>query len=306
MLARLQRLVVLSIVLAALGCLALLWTLGHPWLAAAGSILVLLGYTLVLGIEFILLALLHRDDPTPRAGLSQLMRAWLGECVVAAQVFGWRQPFRSKALPDVAGRPGVRGIVFVHGYLCNRGLWNPWLKRCIAARQPCIAVSLEPVFSELDAYVLAVDRAVATMERETGSAPLLVCHSMGGLVARAWLGSVAGADARVHRVFTIGTPHRGTWLARFSRTVNAMHMRQSCDWLCQLEKREPASRAANFTCFYGHADNIVIPPAAAILPGAASHHLSHTAHVAMAYHPEVISEVSRWLQTRDAVSRSVG
>lgn len=302
MLARLQRFMVLSILVAALGWFALFWALGHPALSVAGAILILLGYTLILGIEFILLAFLHRDDPTPRAGPWQLMRAWFGECIVAAQVFGWRQPFRSQALPDVAGRPGVRGIVFVHGYLCNRGFWNPWLKRCIAVRQPCIAVSLEPVFTELDAYVGAVDRAVATMERETGSAPLLVCHSMGGLVARAWLASVAGADARVHRVFTIGTPHRGTWLARLSRTVNATNMRPSCDWLCRLEKREPASRAANFTCFYSHADNIVIPPTAAILPGAESRHLSRTAHVAMAFHPEVFSAVSRWLQTDEVAS----
>lgn len=303
MLSGLQRFIVLSIVLAALGWFMLLWSLGYPWLAVAGAVLFLLGHTLVLGVEFILLAFLHRDDPTPRAGPWQLIRAWLGECIVAVQVFGWRQPFRSQAFHDVTGRPGVRGIVFVHGYLCNRGFWNPWLKRCIAVRQPCIAVSLEPVFSELDGYVLAVGRAVATMERETGLPPLLVCHSMGGLVARAWLASVAQADARVHHVFTIGTPHRGTWLARLSRTVNATHMRPACDWLCRLEKREPASRAAGFTCFYSHADNIVMPPAAAILPGAESRHLSHTAHVAMAFHPEVFSEVSRWLGTGNEGSR---
>ncbi|MBA3590817.1 MAG: alpha/beta fold hydrolase [Methylibium sp.] len=304
MLARLQRFMVASIVLAALAWLAGVWALGHPWLAVAGSLFVLLGYTLVLGIEFVMLAFLHRDDPTPRASPWQLLRAWFGECIVAARVFGWRQPFRSRALPDVPGRPGVRGIVFVHGYLCNRGLWNPWLKRCAAVRQPCIAVSLEPVFSELDAYVQAVDRAVEKLERETGSAPLLVCHSMGGLVARAWLGSAADADSRVHHVFTIGTPHQGTWLAQLSRTDNARHMRQSCDWLCQLAQREPANRAANFTCFYGHADNIVIPPAAAILPGAASRHLCHTAHVAMAFHTEVISEVSRWLDADGSLSRA--
>lgn len=303
MLARLQRGVVASIVLAALAWGVIAWVLGYPWLAVAGAVVVMLGYTLVLGVEFILLACLHRNDPTPRAGPLQLLRAWFGECVVAAKVFGWRQPFRSLSLPDVAGRPGVRGIVFVHGYLCNRGLWNPWLERCTAARRPCIALSLEPVFSELDAYVLAVEQAVAKLELETGLAPVLVCHSMGGLVARAWLGSVAGADARVHRVFTIGTPHQGTWLARLSCTVNAMHMRQSCDWLCRLAQREPASRAAKFTCFYGHADNIVIPPAAAILPGATSRHLDHTAHVAMAFHSEVINEVSRWLDAGDAVSR---
>lgn len=295
MLARLQRGLIVSIGLVALAWFAFAWSLGYPWLALAGAAFVLLGYALVLAVEFVLLACVHRDDPTPRASPSQLLRAWFGECVIAARVFGWWQPFRSEALPDVPGRPGVRGIVFVHGYLCNRGLWIPWLKRCAAARQPCIAVSLEPVFSELDAYVPAIEQAVSKLHRETGLAPLLVCHSMGGLVGRAWLAATPGADARVHRVFTIGTPHQGTWLARLSRTANAQHMRQSCEWLRRLAQGEPAGRAAGFTCFYGHADNIVMPPAAAILPGSVACHVSATAHVAMAFHPEVIREVWRWL-----------
>jgi triacylglycerol esterase/lipase EstA (alpha/beta hydrolase family) len=304
MLARFQRGVLALIALAALAWFAAAWALGHPRVAIAGAVLIALGYTLVLAVEFALLALLHRDDPTPRATSWQLLRAWMGECLAAARVFGWRQPFRSSVLPDVPGRPGVRGIVFVHGYLCNRGLWNPWLKQCIAEGRPCIAVSLEPVFSGLDAYVPAVEQAVAELERKTGLPPVLVCHSMGGLVARAWLCSVEGADARVQRIFTIGTPHQGTWLARLSRTVNAMHMRQACGWLCQLAQREPASRAAKFTCFYSHTDNIVIPPVAAVLAGAQSRHLNCTAHVAMADHPEVMNEVLRWLDVpSDAVSR---
>ena len=295
MLARLQRRLILLLVAAALGAFAGLAAAGRPGLGLAVALLLLFGFTLVLAVEFALLAWVHGEDPTPRAGPAELLRAWWGECLASARVFGWHQPFRAQAWPDVPGRPGVRGIVFVHGYVCNRAVWSPWLARCAARGTPCIAVDLEPVFSPLDAYVPTVEAAVAQLERETGLAPLLVCHSMGGLVARAWLAATKGADARVHRVVTIGTPHRGTWLARLSNTVNSLHMRQTSEWLRGLAAREPAARTARFTCFYGHADNIVFPPQAAWLPGAEGHHLRATAHVAMAFHPAVFNEVERWL-----------
>ena len=302
MLARLQRRAILMLALAALA-----WWLGwqhagHAILATAGAFAIIGSYPIVLAIEFALLAAIHGDDPTPHASALELLRAWLRECVVAQQVFGWRQPFRAGAHADVSGRRGQRGIVFVHGYLCNRGVWNPWLVRCAARGVPCVAVSLEPVFGELDVYIPQLEQAIARLEHETGAAPLLVCHSMGGLVARAWLAATPGAAARVRHVVTVATPHRGTWLARLGRTTNALHMRQASGWLQRLAAREPACHAECYTCFYGQADNIVLPPRAATLEGADNRHLRASAHLTMVYHPEVFSEVDRWLATSDAAS----
>jgi len=293
-LARLQRRTMALLAVTAILWWSLMSNAGHPIWAWTGATLVGLGYCLILAVEFTLLAVLHGDDPTPRAGLRALVRAWWEECRIALLVFGWRQPFRSDAVPDSPGRPGVRGIVFVHGYVCNRGLWLPWLDRCRSEGRPCLAVNLEPVFSPLDAYVPQLERAIGQMEAQTGRRPVLVCHSMGGLVARAWMAATPYADDRIARVITIGTPHRGTWLARFSRTANSLHMRQACAWLSGLAEREPPRRARRFTCFYGHADNIVFPPGAAVLPGSTPRHLPGTAHVAMAFHPEVYREVFHW------------
>lgn len=303
MLARLQRRIVYALGVAALAWL-LLWWPRQPVVAAMGALAIVLGYTVVLAVEFALMAWQHRDDPAPPARASQLLRAWLGECIVAWQVFGWRQPFRSAAWPDVKGVPGRRGIVFVHGYLCNRALWAPWLRRCAAEHRPCLALNLEPVFSDLDVYVPQLEQAVSRVERETGLPPLLVCHSMGGLVARAWLAADPGAAARVEHVITIGTPHRGTWLARLGRTANALHMRQTSKWLRGLVAREPALHTGRFTCFYSHADNIVFPPSAATLPGADNRHLEAIAHVAMAFHPDVVTEVARRLAMAESASGS--
>lgn len=293
MLAQLQRGVMLMLALVAATWLLIGWSAGHPVIGVLGVMLISFGYTVVLAAEFAMLVCVHGGDPTPRARCGELVRAWLSECVVAWQVFVWRQPFRADRWPDVPGRPGVRGIVFVHGYVCNRGLWSPWLERCTAEHRPCVAVSLEPVFSELDVYVPQIEQAVARLERETGLPPLVVCHSMGGLVVRAWLAATPGADKRVDHVVTIATPHRGTWLARLGRTANVLHMRSSSDWLAALKAREAATLAARFTCFYSHADNIVFPPRAATMAGADNRHLRATAHMAMAFHPQVVAEVAR-------------
>lgn len=293
MLARLQRGILVLLAVAVGAWLLWWWRAGRPGLAVLGALLIAFAFILVLAGEFLLLAAVHGDDPTPRARPLELLKAWWDECVIDLQVFGWRQPFFEHAVDDVPARLGRRGLLFLHGYVCNRALWAPWLERCRRLDRPALAISLEPVFSGLDAYVPQVERAVARLERETGLAPIVVCHSMGGLVLRAWLAATPGALARVRHVVTIGTPHRGTWLARLSRTANALHMRTACAWLTALTAREPSDLGARFTCFYSQCDNIVFPPSVATLPGADNRHVPATAHVALAFHPEVVAAIER-------------
>ena len=117
---------------------------------------------------------------------------------------------------------------------------------------------------------------------------------MGGLVLRCWW-AAHGDDRRVHHALTIGTPHHGTWLARFAMSRNARQMQQHARWLQALAQREPATRAARYTCFYGHCDNIVFPPSTATLAGADNRHLPGVAHVHMADHPAPWAALQRLL-----------
>jgi triacylglycerol esterase/lipase EstA (alpha/beta hydrolase family) len=123
---------------------------------------------------------------------------------------------------------------------------------------------------------------------------VIVAHSMGGLAVRAWMAEHEG-DLRVHHVITIGSPHRGTFLGRFGFAPNTRQMRIASRWQQRLAAREPAQRFRRFTCFYGHCDNIVFPASTATLPGADNRHLMGIAHVHMAHHDEVFSEVLRWV-----------
>jgi hypothetical protein len=295
-LARLQQFTTVGLLLGAAAWAVYFIDAGRPGWALAGAGLIVFGYAIFLGVEFVLLAAVHGDDPAPRPRIGQLLSAWWGEVVTAPQVFCWRQPFRSRAEPDhlPPSAKGRRGLVMVHGFVCNRGLWNPWLKRLRADDIPFIAVNLEPVFGSMDAYAAIIDSAVTRIESATGLAPVLVGHSMGGLALRGWLHALS-ADDRAHRIVTVGTPHRGTWLARFGHTANGRQMRQGNPWLADIAQQEPADRLARFTCFYGHCDNIVFPASTATLPGADNRHVAATAHVQMLFRPQVFDEVRRWL-----------
>lgn len=300
MLARLQQAITLGALLLVAGLLAWGWRSGRWGWAIGLALLVLTAHAIVLGIEFLLLRAAHGpQDPTPRATPAQLLRGWWGETLTAPLVFCWRQPFRSRAEPDHLPRDahGRRGVLLIHGFVCNRGLWNPWLRRLREQGVPVLAVNLEPVFGSIDDYVQPIEAAVQQLEAATGLAPVVVAHSMGGLALRRWWAEQAGPHGarRVHHAITIGTPHHGTWLARFALSRNARQMQQRSHWLQALAAREPAGRAALFTCFHGHCDNIVFPPATATLAGAHNVHLGGVAHVHMAERPEPWAELQRRL-----------
>ena len=296
MLARLQQFITLGLLALATAWAVAALRADAPGWALGGVMVIVFGYAGVLAIEFALLQRVHGDDPAPRATPAQLLAAWWGEVQSAPAVFCWRQPFRSNAWPDhlPPAASGRRGLLLVHGFVCNRGVWGPWLAQLRALGVPYVAINMEPVFGSIDDYVPSLEAAVQRLEHHTGQAPVIVAHSMGGLAVRRWWAE-QGEDERVHHAVTIGTPHHGTWLARFATTRNARQMRQRSAWLRALAQREPAGRAARFTCFYSHCDNIVFPPAAATLAGADNRHLPGVAHVHMAARPEPMAEVLRHL-----------
>lgn len=290
MLARIQQLITCSLLAAAIAWLVFVWTTS-PLLALAGFAVLIVGYSGFLGIEFVLLRWVNRRDPTPQPSWGMLVKAWLGETLMAPRVFCWRQPFRSHAFSDEqalhSATAGRRGVVFVHGFFCNRGFWAPWLKQLQGTGHAYVAVNLEPVFSSIDGYVPIIEAAVQRVTAVTGLPPLLVCHSMGGLAARAWLKAMKSED-RIYHVVTIGTPHRGTWLARFSRGANGRQMQLAGNWQQALDADMPAHRHSLFTCWYSNCDNIVFPCATATLPGADNRLVHAAAHVQLAFLPDVM------------------
>ena len=298
MLARIQRGILPLVLLAISGWAWFAATAEEPFGWRWGVLpLIALPHAPLLGLEFALLSWFGHSTPAQRPALTQLISAWWGEVCAGAAVFGWRQPWASTDIPDDVrrNRPSrQRGVVLVHGFVCNRGLWNPWMSSLRMRDRAFVAVNLEPIWGSIDEYVTLIDAAVERVQDVTGLPPVVVAHSMGGLATRAWLRD-RDADARVHRVITVGTPHHGTWLGRFALSANGRQMRTASPWITRLAAQESAARRSAFTCFFGHCDNIVFPAATATLEGAENRHLPGVAHLAMVYAPEVYAELERWL-----------
>ncbi len=292
MIARLLQTVLFCILICTVAWFWVLWA-RHPQLALAGIFFASLFYAPLLGLQFLAVRRFSGDDPAPQATWMQLMRAWWGEVVHLPPIFFWRLPFFWNEIPDDASNPvahrGKRGVVFIHGFICNRGIWTPWLAPVKKHERAFIALNLEPVFSSIEDYVGLIEQAVQKVTLDTGMPPLIVCHSMGGLAVRAWLRH-ANADQRAYHIVTIGSPHHGTWLGRFSFMTNARQMALSNEWLSQLEADEPSGRYKLFTCYYSNCDNIVFPASTATLSGADNRLITGTAHVALAFHQTVMSE----------------
>lgn len=291
---------------AVLACLTWLGPRSPGW-ALVGAALIAGIAPIVLALEFVLLALVPAPDPAiPRPSTAQLLRAWGSEVHNLARVFYWRLPLRWRTPEDhldpaCAGRPGV---VLVHGFVCNRGFWAPWMRRLRALGHPFVAVNLEPVFGTIDDYVPIVEAAVQRVTACSGMPPVLICHSMGGLAARAWLRARSDGSRRVSQVITIGSPHQGTWLGRFSHTPNGRQMRRGSAWLEQLARDEAGRVAPPFTCWFSNCDNIVFPVASARMHGADNRLLAGRAHVALAFDPALV-EASLALVREPGASKSV-
>lgn len=313
MLARMQRLATVALIAAAFFWMWGWMEAGHPVWAAVGALCMLCSQPIALAIEFMLVRRVHGRDPAPRPSTAALWRAWAEEVCVAAQVFNWRQPFRSARLPDTVRRPSEAAmpdspqpaVVLVHGFVCNRGFWLPLLSALRRHGVAYATVNLEPVFAaSLDDYRALVEQLVERACQATGQPPIIVAHSMGGVVVRAWLADERARaveqarPVRVRHVVTIGSPHAGTWLARWNGLAMVKQMRQGSPWLAELDaaERTVADRCAPpvpWTCFFSNCDNVVMPPSAATLPDADNRLLAGSGHVAQAFRPEVLQEILR-------------
>ena len=299
MLARLQSFITLGLLVTAVLWIGLCSRAGlYAW-ALLGAAVLLTGHAVFLALEFALMTWSNRSDTAPQATLWQLTSAWWAEALSAPLVFCFRQPFRSHIWPDHLPTPvsGRHGVLLVHGFFCNRGIWNPWLQRLYADAVPFLAVNLEPVLGSIDDYVEAIEHGVSALERATGRPPVVVAHSMGGLAVRRWCVEPGNLD-RIRHVVTIGTPHHGTVLARWAISSNGRQMQRGSHWLsalCTREAKHSPQRAARFTCFYGHCDNIVFPASTAMMIGADNRHLAAVAHVHMCAREEPYRELQRLL-----------
>jgi triacylglycerol esterase/lipase EstA (alpha/beta hydrolase family) len=238
----------------------------------------------------------HFASATPEAfrldGAARL-RLLAEEYLASMLVTSWLIP-RASAATRIHPDSGRVPVLLLHGYGCNSGYWVHLTPLLDAAKISHATVDLEPVAGDIDGYVPLVERAVRDLLAASGADKVaIVAHSMGGLVARAWMR--AHGTGRVARVITLGTPHHGTALARFGPGLNAVQMRPGSAWLRALAAGEDGAARALVTSLYTHHDNIVAPQESSRLEGARNLEFGGVGHVALGSNPRVLKAVMQEL-----------
>jgi pimeloyl-ACP methyl ester carboxylesterase len=254
------------------------------WQAFAIAIaLPVAGTAFVLAIEFAVGALV--DPRQPRSSIGNVLRVWLGETWCSLRVFAWRQPFASNfAEPALAADPQRPALLLIAGYVCNRAVWRPLLDSGQLAACNIATVNLEPVFDSIDHYAAEIDAAIARLRDATGAARvMLVCHSMGGIAARAYLRR--HGHAAIDRVITLASPHHGTIFGVLGHGDNARQMARGSEYLTTLAGAETLEIRRRFVCIATRDDNLVIPRSSPLLPDAEHHEIDGVGHLALLEDP---------------------
>ena len=213
--------------------------------------------------------------PPGRLSVLRACRCWLHECAAVWRMFNVIQPFRSRQpwTPAAPCHVTLPPLLLIHGYGCNHAVWQDLQPKLARAGYHCEGLDLHPLLGDIDDYGRQVAAHSARMHARYGTAPILVCHSMGGLAARAALRIMRQRreDVPIPHVITLGTPHQGTALARFGQGCNARQMRCGSTWLTELARAEPPHERARLISIFSWHDSIVGPPGTSWLDGA--HHL---------------------------------
>ena len=274
-------------------------------LARRLSLIVLL-VTLLVGIEALLMLIclvvaasfaIAAMNASPRParlqlGAGQTIILWLREVLVAWSVAVVLMPVERWLMRrDIPGtRVDLPPVLLIHGYVNNAGalfiLWRAIKNAGIGVH----TVNLEPVYADIDRYAAVIEARLARIQHAAGGRRVtLVCHSMGGLVARAYLRAHGGA--RVAQVITLGTPHGGTILAATAAGANGKQMRARSVWLAELAEFERAAWPCPMVSVFSHDDNLVVPQLSAHLPGARNLPLAGIGHVSLPMTPVVAALV---------------
>jgi triacylglycerol lipase len=172
----------------------------------------------------------------------------------------WLSP--AKAEP-VRPKP-IHPVVLVPGYRDNSRVFHQLIRHLKKQHFDVHALSLQPSDGRIPLNQLAeqVDAYV-----ETTFAPEQVLDfvgfSMGGIVLRYYLQRLGGL-ARADHFITLGSPHRGTWMAYSSRRPGVLQMRPRSPFLLDLAQDEEKLAQIRFISIWTPLDLTIVPSSSSV------------------------------------------
>jgi triacylglycerol esterase/lipase EstA (alpha/beta hydrolase family) len=275
----------------------------NPWWYVAGAPLVYLAILGSITLFWFALAWAFRS-PRPQAmriGLRATLGLFWDEMWAIAG--SSRHMAMYRLLPgDPPPRSARAPVLLLHGVLCNAGSMHD-LRTALVARGigPVYTLSYGPPLASIDSFVDQVAAKIDAILAATGARQVaIVGHSMGGLVARAYLRRHGGV--KVGTVITIGTPHKGSVHAWLFPGVSLGQLRPSSAWLAELDQA-PAGNEVRIVSVWSWHDSMVAPQTSAELAGAENIALAGIGHNALVSNERVFDIVAAEL-TRVAESQA--
>jgi triacylglycerol esterase/lipase EstA (alpha/beta hydrolase family) len=168
-------------------------------------------------------------------------------------------PTRSAGTDHQTGSRHVP-ILLVHGLACNRSMFT-LLRRGLRRRGfDCVAtMDYSLLTTDVRSAARLLGERVEQVCADTGVERInLVGHSLGGLITRYYV-QCLGGDQRVDTLFTLGTPHKGTAVARLLWWHPLVRqLRPDSELITELANPAATCRT-RFIAFYSDVDQMVVP-----------------------------------------------
>jgi triacylglycerol esterase/lipase EstA (alpha/beta hydrolase family) len=193
----------------------------------------------------------------------------------------------------VPDRPSPRNetpVLLLHGVLCNAGIWAR-LARFLrnAGVAGVYSLSYGPPLASIELFADQLAAKIDAILAATGArAVMVVSHSMGGLVVRAYIRRYGAG--KVARVLAIGAPHHGSVHAWLFPGTSLVQLRPGNAWLAELN-RERMDPALRFVSLWSWHDSMVAPQTSSELPGTVDVALTGIGHNALLGDPAVYAHV---------------
>jgi pimeloyl-ACP methyl ester carboxylesterase len=208
-------------------------------------------------------------------------------------------------VPDAVPAPTDVPVLLLHGVLCNAGVWAR-MHRNLTRRGVggLYSLSYGPPLASIEEFADQLARKIDDVLAATGaSSTIVVSHSMGGLLVRAYIRRYG--IAKLARVLTIGAPHHGSVHAWLMMGTSLGQIRPGNPWLVALnaERLDPALR---FVSLWSWHDSMVAPQTSSELPGAVDMSMDGVGHNALLGDAEVFDHEHAEIDAALADSRRAG
>ncbi|HEX4523625.1 MAG TPA: alpha/beta fold hydrolase [Casimicrobiaceae bacterium] len=268
---------------------------GDPaWWFVAGAPLAYLLPVFVLASLWFTLSWIWRTPRPPEYRLGPAASARLFLAEVGAVALSWPLMIAHRLLMrDPAPAPAPLPLLLVHGVAVNDGVWFA-VRRDLVRRGlgPVYTINYGPPLAGIEYFAGQLASRIDAICAATGAERVaLIAHSMGGLVARAYLRRFGAA--RIAQLITIGTPHHGSILAWtfFGRCL--AQMRPGNPWLADINRAESAPATVPITSIRSRHDSMVAPQASAELACARNVALAGIGHNALLNSRDAMDEIAR-------------